>query len=78
MGLDGCLEIFVESGTETGFDVAAQGLADFGLLARYTELHGSNYPLRAGFGCPIEDVGMRPCPIKHCTILLVPPSESQD
>ena len=67
MGLDRGLEIFVENGTETAFDVAPQCLADFGLLARYTELHGSNYPLRAGFGCPIKDVGTRPCPIKHCT-----------
>ena len=56
VGLDGRLEIFVENGTETTFDVAPQRLADFGLLARYTELHGSYSPLRAGFGCPIEDV----------------------
>src|SRR5205807_9918051 len=67
MGLDRGLEIFIENGTETTFDMTPQRLADFGLLARYTELHGSNYPLRAGFGCPAKDVGTRPCPIKHCT-----------
>ena len=50
------------------FDVTPQCLADFGLLARYTELHGCQLPLAGRVRLPeIKDVGTRPCPIKHCT-----------
>src|SRR5437879_1861594 len=61
MRLDRGFEILVENGAETAFDVTPQCLADFGLLARYIELHGSSYPLRAGFGFPTKDVGTRAC-----------------
>src|SRR5437763_1286028 len=44
-------------------------LAEFGLLARYTELQGSNCPWRAGFGCPAKDVRTPSCPIKHSATL---------
>src|SRR5271165_2073541 len=67
MGFDRCFEILVENGTEAAFDVAPQRLPDVGLLARYCELHGSNYPFRAGLSCPTKDVGMRRRPVKQCT-----------
>src|SRR5947209_9564495 len=44
MSLDCRLEILAENGAEAVFGVAPQCLADFGLLARYSELHGSNHP----------------------------------
>src|SRR5690349_17934649 len=52
MSLNRGLEILVENGAEAAFDMASEGLADFGLLARHRELHGSNTPFGPGLGCP--------------------------
>ena len=46
MSLDCSLEVFAENRTQAGFDMVPQCRADFGLLAGYSKLHGSNHPYR--------------------------------